>query len=120
MKNSTLWIVWAALFIFFLMGWLVGTAQGHGIGKNVPNHHRWIQMAEKCETKGITDRWRFDGHHDGALQFDPGTWTTTVRGYPKLQHYRYAFNAPPWAQMAAANILKRQRGLQPWTCGWAY
>ena len=101
---------------------LPSLSQAHGLGGNVPNHHRWINMAEQCETHGIADRWtlgakhpRFNGHY-GALQFNPGTWTSTVTGYPMLSRYRTADKAPPWAQMAAGELLRRKHGMGQWSC----
>lgn len=130
-RGHLAWLLLAAVALVLLGG--PEPARAHGIGGNVTDHHRWVNMAEQCETRGIPDRWtldashpRFNGHF-GGLQFNPGTWTSTVTGringirvyrrYPMLARYRYASDAPPWAQMAAGNILKARYGLGQWSCG---
>lgn len=113
-----LWTLFlAVLLLLALMAYGAGEAKAHGrIAAKVPNHHQWIRMAVLCETRGIIDRWRYNGPSgfDGGLQFSPSTWVSTTRDYPRLARYRFAWQAPAWAQIAAANILKRRRGLQPW------
>lgn len=97
-------------------------AGAHGVGGSVPNHHKWVNMAVACETKGIVGRWslgpshpRWNGH-DGALQFAPSTWTATVANYPKLRIHKRAYLAPPWKQIAAAELLRKKAGMGQWSC----
>lgn len=101
-------------------------AHAHGLAGRVADHHKWINMAVRCETKGIPDRWTLGpGHprwngHDGGVQFKPSTWWSTVRNRPRLRQWKRAHLAPVWAQLAAANILKRKSGLKSqWSC-WRY
>lgn len=101
-------------------------ALGHGLGRDVPDHHKWINMAVNCETRGIPERWTLGpGHprwngHDGGVQFRPSTWTAIVKDRPRLRKWKRAYQAPVWAQLAAANLLKRKYGLRSqWSC-WRY
>lgn len=82
---------------------LAAPSYAHGtIAPNVPYHHNWIRVA-RCES-GL--RWWLNGTYDGGLQFLPSTWT--ARG----TRWRYAYQAPAWAQIAAANQLRSQRASQ--------
>lgn len=119
-----------AIIFYFVLGlWALGTdASAHGIGRDVRDHHKWLNMAVNCETKanwalGITheNRWRYNGHHDGGLQFSEATWTDGVRNRPKWKRtYKYAYQAPAHIQMRVANIIKRRYGLRnQWSC-WRY
>jgi hypothetical protein len=76
----------------------------------------WNRVAS-CESG---NRWTYNGSSgfDGGLQFMPSTWTSTVRDYPHLRKYEYAYQAPAWAQRAAAEALRRRAGTRPWpVCG---
>jgi hypothetical protein len=54
-----------------------------------------------CES---THRWFLDGHHDGGLQFDPGTWNATG------SKYSFAYQAPILEQKYRAVIWASKIG----------
>lgn len=111
------WWDWPVVIVAFAVGILICTtpeAKAHGVGKTVANHHRW-ERVHWCE--GAWDANTGNGFY-GGLQFDKGTWDSVKRNRPRISRYAYAHHAPPWVQIAAAELLRRQRGLGPWpTCG---
>jgi hypothetical protein len=77
------------------------------------NQGMWDKIAQ-CESGGNWSINSGNGYY-GGLQFDVGTWLSSGGG-------AYAPNAAAASkaqQIAVANRVYAQRGLQPWGCGWA-
>ena len=77
------------------------------------NQGMWDKIAQ-CESGGNWSTNTGNGYY-GGLQFDVGTWLSSGGG-------AYAPNAAAATkaqQIAVANRVYAQRGLQPWGCGWA-
>ncbi|SDK41293.1 resuscitation-promoting factor [Arthrobacter sp. ok362] len=77
------------------------------------NQGMWDKIAQ-CESGGNWSINSGNGYY-GGLQFDVGTWLSSGGG-------AYAPNAAAATkaqQIAVANRVYAQRGLQPWGCGWA-
>ena len=77
------------------------------------NQGMWDKIAQ-CESGGNWSINTGNGYY-GGLQFDVGTWLSSGGG-------AYAPNAAAATkaqQIAIANRVYAQRGLQPWGCGWA-
>jgi uncharacterized protein YabE (DUF348 family) len=77
------------------------------------NESMWDKIAQ-CESGGNWSINSGNGYY-GGLQFDIGTWIGSGGG-------AYAPNASQASkaqQIAVANRVYAQRGLQPWGCGWA-
>jgi len=63
--------------------------------RNVPS---WFHSLMMCVHPYESSNWYLDGHHDGGLQFDPGTWRA-ARG---TVFRAYAYQATPDQQIWAA------------------
>jgi len=83
-----------------------------GGGSN-ENGAMWDRIAE-CESGGNWSTNTGNGYY-GGLQFDLQTWTGAGGG----QFAPRADQASREQQIAIANKVYADRGLQPWQCGWA-
>ena len=58
----------------------------------------WFRNVMLCVHPKESTNWYLDGHHDGGLQFDPGTW----RAAGGTRFAPYAYQATPEQQIRAA------------------
>lgn len=83
---------------------------GYNAPCRVPHAAGWMRVAD-CES---SFRWRLNGTFDGGLQFSPTTW----RSVDTKHRYSYAYQAPPWFQVAMAEKLRKRDGIGQWPhCG---
>jgi uncharacterized protein YabE (DUF348 family) len=82
-------------------------------GGSTANGAMWDRIA-KCESGGNWSTNTGNGYY-GGLQFDLQTWTGNGGG----QYAPRADLASREQQIAIANKVYADRGLQPWQCGWA-
>lgn len=100
---------------------LPAAANAHGtVAPNAPYHHAWYRVA-KCET--TYPKWNYSGpgYYDGGLQFSPSTWRSAIKGTKYAGTWAYAYQAPAWAQIHAADRWRRMIGGNPYqTAGWPH
>jgi resuscitation-promoting factor RpfB len=82
-------------------------------GGSTANGAMWDRIA-KCESGGNWSTNTGNGYY-GGLQFDNQTWNGNGGG----QYAPRADLASRSQQIAIANKVYADRGLQPWQCGWA-
>lgn len=111
------------VFLYGLIGLLLTTLPPAGGTGTYRAPWPWNAIAD-CETGGDSTpgrapyraRWSYNGRSgfDGGLQFHPSTWRAAKTPVRAARAYAYAWQAPPWVQVAVARSWLRRTSWSQW------